>query len=848
MKKLLTFLLALGLAVPATAAEPAARGKPLSAWVEALKTPKTREQALLAIADIGPEARDAVGDVTPFLKDDSPLVRVRAAQALWRINRDKEVVGVLAEALADRDGKVRAAAAKAVGDVGPSAADAVPALIDLLAEPGGALAGTAAESLRVIGDAAVPHVVKALGHKDLVVRRKLCEFLGWRLVPTPDVLPALRERLDDEDGRTRVKAAQAVWLLSRDADKLGPVFAAVLEGKDADARREALIGLVWVIKQPPPEVAPALPPLFKDSDPGNRIRAAEALWRVTRKTDDALPVLTEALKQPGQTRVEAAETLARIGPDARGAAPALVPLLTVKDDPNHGSSAAYALGHVGAAAELGGVIEDRKVPAPVRENAAKWLHQAGDAGVKEIVRLLDTEDDSARRLAADAAVPAGRAARDAVPGLIKALRDKDADSGLRRSAAVALGAVGPDAAAAVGALVEALGADDGETRLAALTALAQVGFEAKDLTPSVKKLLKDGDPKVRAAAARVLWLADRTDPDVLPPLVEMVKEGGPGRVAASEVLGRMGEDARAAVPALAEALKDVTDLETWRRVSWALQDLGPVARPAVPTYLGLLKDPGKGGDFVAGGCLTAFGRVGADPRDVVPLAVKMLEDNPDQPHRSTIIQLLVTFGPDAKEAVPVLLKLLDHPEKWTRLSAGQALARIDPEKGRAALPLFRDEAQSRIQGTYPDAALVRLDPEDPQPVVRLAAAVDRVSDAALRPQAIGVVGQLGPAAKKAAPALARALKDDDVAIRLSAAESLWRVTGETKDALAVLSAALTGAEKEEMRTKAAAVLGEMGPAAKDAVGALREAAGHGDMTVRRAAGNALRKVEPTKEK
>jgi HEAT repeat protein len=46
----------------------------------------------------------------------------------------------------------------------------------------------------------------------------------------------------------------------------------------------------------------------------------------------------------------------------------------------------------------------------------------------------------------------GRDAKDAVPGLINALKDKEED--VRRDAAAALGRIGPDASAAVVSLVE----------------------------------------------------------------------------------------------------------------------------------------------------------------------------------------------------------------------------------------------------------------------------------------------------------------------------------------------------------------------------------------------------------
>src|SRR5262249_8842844 len=90
-------LLMVGLA-PAAPEEPTPPGTPLRDWVEALKDrdPFVREEALLVLGDLGPAARDAVPAITPLLTEDAAFVRVRAALALWKIDRrGKETVPVL---------------------------------------------------------------------------------------------------------------------------------------------------------------------------------------------------------------------------------------------------------------------------------------------------------------------------------------------------------------------------------------------------------------------------------------------------------------------------------------------------------------------------------------------------------------------------------------------------------------------------------------------------------------------------------------------------------------------------------------------------------------------------------
>jgi HEAT repeat protein len=207
-------LITLGVALavlpsPVSAAEPAARGKPLSTWIAALQgtDARAREEALLALAELGPAAKGAAPDIAPLLKDDRPLIRVRAALALWIIAADKEVVPVLTAALSGKDRAARVEAAQALGDVGSAAAEAVPALLGALTGDDRKLDAAVEAALQSIGNAGTAPLIQALRHKDPQVRCNVCDFLGVQRHLPRELLAALRERLDDDDARTRVLAA-----------------------------------------------------------------------------------------------------------------------------------------------------------------------------------------------------------------------------------------------------------------------------------------------------------------------------------------------------------------------------------------------------------------------------------------------------------------------------------------------------------------------------------------------------------------------------------------------------------------------------------------------------------------
>jgi HEAT repeat protein len=89
-----------------------------------------------------------------------------------------------------------------------------------------------------------------------------------------------------------------------------------------------------------------------------------------------------------------------------------------------------------------------------------------------------------------------------VPGLTESL--KDADPGVRYTAAFTLGTYGPGAREAVPALTEAVKDPDKNVRIGVVYALAEIGPDAQPAVPALQEALNDADPKVREGAAYAL--------------------------------------------------------------------------------------------------------------------------------------------------------------------------------------------------------------------------------------------------------------------------------------------------------------------------------------------------------
>jgi hypothetical protein len=160
------------------------------------------DEAAMAVFCIDPENEEARVRITPFqphadasvpalaelLEHDDAPVRVAACGALARAD-DESVVPKLTSALEDENPLVRAAAAKALGQFGPIAQDAVPALRDALRSP---------ENRRAAS-----------------VRREAAAALG-RIGPAAGATKSDLELLRyDEDPEVRKAAAEALKKISR---------------------------------------------------------------------------------------------------------------------------------------------------------------------------------------------------------------------------------------------------------------------------------------------------------------------------------------------------------------------------------------------------------------------------------------------------------------------------------------------------------------------------------------------------------------------------------------------------------------------------------------------------------
>jgi HEAT repeat protein len=280
---------------------------------------------------------------------------------------------------------------------------------------------------------------------------------------------------------------------------------------------------------------------------------------------------------------------------------------------------------------------------------------------------------------------------------------------------------------------------------------------------------------------------------------------------AVQQLGRLGEKAASAVPLLVKNLdRGADDPRAVSFAAWALGAIGPPARAAVPDLIRALKSEqstksGKMNFRTYGFLAWALGRIGMSQ----------------------------TQG---REAAPVLGKLLSCVDSNSQPSAAWALSRM----GRAAEPAMGDLLSALGDERYGKGyCAARALANIGAPAVPGLTKTVAGSDATAQAHAARALGWMGGAARAAAPTLAAQLaKGRSVPARGRVALALAEVAPESGETVAALAAALRDPHLE-VRVSAAMALRTCGPAARGAAAALEKALADERREVRRAAALAL---------
>ncbi|MDY3552604.1 hypothetical protein R5W24_001690 [Gemmata sp. JC717] len=749
----------------------------------------------------------------------------------------------------------RVIAAEQLGDLGPAAAESIPALSRaaqtarrLASEgdaetrrAGGCLYQTALDALVGIGAKSAPALMELMVDKE----GKLHDEVGWLIgelgQDAAPVAPELAKLLADDSQGVRVFAAGILGKLGPGAEKAIPELVALFLNltKKHDENPMGFSRL-----PPPPRVAAVL-----------------ALVRIGPKavpaiTDKVLPVLAEELKT-GESGSGGSTTdvLSVLGEAGAPLVPALAAIVRKGEDGLHRMDAGKALLGLGptgrkAFAELlaketnaqGGLVlalrdydyhSNGRFPHFYRPDAPALDLMPFVPGLVATLKNPALED---RLIAADflcdhpTKVPA--AARDAI---IELLRDPavkemltkyegfwtlprigrfgepgfrtltallDSDSVHMRTFAVAqLRGSRQWSAGALPKLRTLAGTPDIKLALDASYTAAWLSFDPKDAAPLAgRRFLRRADPEIRAeAATRLEWLGPVGVPH-LDALVPLLDDRDEDIVRAAAWAIRAGAPkGSVAAQALAERKRDRNG--AGKLIPESEPEHEP--RPAgVPELIDALRAVGDAKRVAAA---LDLGDRGAAAKDAVPALKKLLLD-PDADLRFAAAYALARITGDT----PALRRLMAG--ELGRLASGRSAPRFvlcgDPEPDTATGPFVGGRPGAWIAAD----AFGCLPPDFPELIPVAARCLERYGDLTVL---MAGLEKYGPKAKAAVPALRNVLR--------RAKEPLDAFPG------------------YEFKS-ACSALGAIGPDARDALPELRRLFDSGEVELALAAGDAIRTI------
>lgn len=701
----------------------------------------------------------------------------------------------------------------------------VPILLDARERGDIRLHRRAAAVLVRIGAPAAPGLVAALEDKP---KEQRIEVALVRLGPV--AVPALREALHDEKGEEG--AAHVLGLIGARAADAVPDLLTVLQRPQAPAsvRSEAAFAL-GRIGEPSAAFVPALSAALKDSNRDVRAQAAEALGWIGTPARAATPALVVALKDD-DTRVtkNACQALAFVGDG--GAAPSLLEAFQ-SDRAAVAVEAGRALWRLGPKAQAIAPALFSLAAGPLEKTASArdLLASFGPRVVPNLMKALRDDEAARREAAAEVLGRIGPPAREAVPALLAALKDKN--SAVALTAALALAEVDSTRAGPVMPLLA-----DSLNAPGAAAALANIGPDARAAVPALIAALKPRKDATHADVLRAgarLALA-RIGTPAVPALIEALKDKREGVAPlAGEALGWILPPPKEAIPALRQAIaNDRAQAGVYVR---ALGQLRSAARAAVPDLIALLPDAASRSEAAR-----ALMRIDPDQAEkAVPLLVKDLQA-PEEAQRQRAVVALGRLGPRAKAAAPDLVNAV----RGGQLTEPALL--FLPRLGRGAIPSLVDLLADK-DVKYRQAAVMLLYDLGPAACEALPALIIALSDAdsAVRIGAARVMEMIGPEAGKAVPALIANLQTYQTQVRLSAAVALGHIGPTAVAARRPLLECLLDPD-EQVRYAAALALGRIDPDFTEAAPALRDARNDPSPMVRLAAIDSLRSIEPRSNK
>lgn len=391
----------------------------------------TRQRALQALGDIGPDAQPAIPAILrawQMAPDDESPYFVRTLNRIGPAASSD--TAALSNAVECSRKPIRLYALKALSGMGMAGRSAVSKVLEATQASDGEVQAAAYDAVARVADLANLETVRILlrGLRAPDPRARKAAAVGLRRCGTVAhnlALHPLLECMGDTDPGVTAEVDAALLALGPATEEDLPILEKILEGSAVNpcVTAAGMAGQMGTLARP---LVAKLTKLAETENPLVRRAAVEALRNLGGEARPALPVLLRATKdREAAVRAGAVSAVINLG-GGEGVYPALLHCL------GDAQPEVRALAQVGLP----------KLATPTSADAAG------------IGAFLTSENPLVRTQAAEAIGRLGPAAKGAVPHLVTALKDRDFR--VRTGAARALAGIGPEARAAAPTIIEVL--------------------------------------------------------------------------------------------------------------------------------------------------------------------------------------------------------------------------------------------------------------------------------------------------------------------------------------------------------------------------------------------------------
>jgi len=682
---------------------------------------RIRSCAAWALGQVGEGARGAVPSLRIVLASDpSADVRLSAIEAIGMLG---PVAGISSpevfQALADPDPCVRRAAPAALARLGNAAANEVAVLVGQLGDERIDVWSEAAWALEGMAEVGAPVLAQLLTSEQSILRVRSTMVLANMAIHHPNYVPVLAERLDDPDVGVRALVARAIAGVGTSDLAYCAGLARRLRLDTGEVKHRAATAL-WAI------LSAALKQDFKAKEKRRMRGSVEELQRGGEL--GATTLASRLGSDDGSFWRSAAHSLMEMG--AVGAAALAKLLLPSERNLLVRTRAAWALGEMAQMAlphadVLAACLADSE--PEVRDSAAWALLRLASVERLQASTPEPHRDEGVWQKAVLPLRELGSRGTD-----ILAARTCNNSSEVQNVASDALKLTGDSGAAALASM---LGSRDEEVRRRAVMLLGRMGAVSAPYSGMVMRLLTDRQLAVQRSAA--------------------------------SALGDIGPSAAQHMGRLLLKLKD-SDAILRGNALEALKELRGAVHPHLAVIASLLEDVDARVRRIALEIFFTSGRLGA----VFLENIAMLLSDAEAQVRWTAAEALGRFGPAATSQASSLANSLGDSNVHVRQKAAWALHQLGEA---AAAPyidsftrLLTDPAEAvRSQAVVCLQALGNI---GVQQVVSLL----HSDDVKTRRLAAEASGRLHFGSASHAEALAGCLADEDLGVRIAAAEALKR--------------------------------------------------------------------------